>query len=56
MNLLWGYRVLLLQVLSLEEIADITKAPLGTVKSRLFYGQQRLRDLLSDLDPNGIKE
>jgi len=38
--------------LSLEEIAQVVKVSLGTVKSRLFYGQRRLRDLLADLDPN----
>ncbi len=42
--------------LSLEEIARIVKASLGTVKSRLFYGQQRLRDLLADLNPNVNEE
>ena len=36
---------------SLGEIAQVVNVSLGTVKSRLFYGQQRLRDLLSDLDP-----
>jgi len=42
--------------LSLEEIARVVKTSLGTVKSRLFYGQQRLRDLLADLDPSENKE
>ena len=37
--------------LTLEEIAKIAGVSLGTVKSRLFYGQRQLRDLLSDLDP-----
>ena len=37
--------------LSLEEIASVTGASLGTVKSRLFYGLRRLRELLADLDP-----
>lgn len=42
--------------LSLEEIACVVKTSLGTVKSRLFYGQLRLRDLLADLDPRENKE
>ena len=37
--------------LELGEIADVTGVSLGTVKSRLFYGQRRLRALLADLDP-----
>jgi RNA polymerase sigma factor (sigma-70 family) len=41
----------LLGELSLEEIARVIGASVGTVKSRLFYGQRRLRDLLADLDP-----
>jgi len=39
--------------LSLEDIARVTGASVGTVKSRLFYGQRRLRELLADLDPEG---
>jgi RNA polymerase sigma-70 factor (ECF subfamily) len=38
--------------LSLEEIAEVTGASLGTVKSRLFYGLRRLRALLADFDPD----
>ena len=41
----------LLDELALEEIAEVTGASLGTVKSRLFYGQRRLRALLADLAP-----
>lgn len=41
----------LLGDLSLEEIASVTGASLGTVKSRLFYGLRRLRERLADLDP-----
>jgi len=37
--------------LTLEEIASVTGASLGTVKSRLFYGQRRLRELLADMNP-----
>lgn len=33
--------------LSLREIADTLDLPLGTVKSRLFVGTRRLRDLLT---------
>jgi RNA polymerase sigma-70 factor (ECF subfamily) len=33
---------------SLEEIAGITGVSLGTVKSRLHYGKQALRELLED--------
>ena len=43
--------VLLLHFLedfSLEEIADITDAPVGTVKSRLHYAKRALRKLLED--------
>lgn len=41
----------LLSELTLEEIAAVTGASTGTVKSRLFYGLRRLRALLADLDP-----
>ena len=37
----------------LEEIATMTGASVGTVKSRLFYGLRRLRVLLRDLAPEG---
>jgi RNA polymerase sigma-70 factor (ECF subfamily) len=36
-----------IQELSYEEIAQITKAPLGTVKSRLSRGRANLRKILS---------
>jgi len=32
--------------LSLNEISDVLEVPLGTVKSRLFYGRKTLKDLL----------
>jgi RNA polymerase sigma-70 factor (ECF subfamily) len=32
--------------LSCEEIADIVGCPLGTVKTRMFYGRERLRQVL----------
>jgi len=41
----------LLGELSLQEIARVTGASAGTVKSRLFYGLRRLRTLLADLSP-----
>ena len=34
--------------LSLQEIADILGCPVGTVKSRLYYGRQNLRQHLDD--------
>jgi RNA polymerase sigma-70 factor (ECF subfamily) len=33
--------------LSLQEIADILGCPVGTVKSRLHYGRENLRELLN---------
>ena len=41
----------LLGELSMEEIARVTRTPLGTVKSRLFHGLRRLRAMLADLKP-----
>jgi len=37
--------------LSLQEIADILGCPVGTVKSRLHYGRENLRRLLSESAP-----
>ena len=39
-----------LEELSLEEIAGVLGVPLGTVKSRLHYGKQAIRNILSDGD------
>jgi RNA polymerase sigma-70 factor (ECF subfamily) len=39
----------LLGDLSVEEIAHVTGAATGTVKSRVFYGLRRMRALLADL-------
>jgi RNA polymerase sigma-70 factor (ECF subfamily) len=36
---------------SLEQIAEITEAPLGTVKSRLHYAKRALRKILKDQEP-----
>jgi len=46
----------LLGELSVAEIARVTGTSAGTVKSRLFYGQRRLRGLLADLDPGAAGE
>jgi RNA polymerase sigma-70 factor (ECF subfamily) len=43
----------LLADLPVEEIARVTRVPVGTVKSRLFHGLRRLRALLADLAPEG---
>lgn len=37
--------------LAYEEIAEILKLPLGTVKNRLFRARELLRDRLQDLNP-----
>lgn len=42
--------------LSLEEIAEVTGAPLGTVKSRLHRALARLREWLTHLHPISEKE
>jgi RNA polymerase sigma-70 factor, ECF subfamily len=36
---------------ALEQIAEITQTPLGTVKSRLHYAKRALRNLLEDKHP-----
>jgi RNA polymerase sigma-70 factor (ECF subfamily) len=40
-----------LENMSYEEIAGVTGAPVGTVRSRLFYGKQTLRDKLQGEQP-----
>jgi len=35
--------------LEYEEIAKITNLPLGTVKSRINRGREKLKELLSDI-------
>lgn len=42
--------------LSLLEISEIVKVPVGTVKSRLFYGRQALRRLLGTDDTVKLRE
>ncbi len=42
----------ILQDCSVDEVAQIMGIPPGTVKSRLFYGIRRLRDLLKDVVPS----
>ena len=32
--------------LSCEEIAEVAECPVGTVKTRMFYGRERLRQVL----------
>jgi RNA polymerase sigma-70 factor (ECF subfamily) len=36
---------------SLEQIAEITGTPVGTVKSRLHYAKRALRNILEDPCP-----
>ena len=49
-NLPWQQQVVIvlyyLDELSIPEIAELLLCPVGTVKSRLFYGRHRLRKLL----------
>jgi len=40
-----------LNALSMDEIATILECPLGTVKSRLFYGREKLRTILNQNQP-----
>ncbi|WP_456336898.1 sigma-70 family RNA polymerase sigma factor [Fervidibacter sacchari] len=44
-----------LQGFSVSEIAKIIGIPAGTVKSRLFFARQKLRELLSDIIPEPVK-
>lgn len=39
------------QELSYEEISTITGVPMGTVKSRIFRGRQKLQEILADVYP-----
>ena len=45
-----------IQQLSYEEIAIITGLPMGTVKSRINRGRNKLQDLLQGIYPFGIDE
>ena len=43
------------QGFSVSEIAKIIGVPAGTVKSRLFFARQKLRELLSDVIPEPVE-
>lgn len=43
------------QGFSVNEIAKIIGVPAGTVKSRLFFARQKLRELLSDVIPEPVR-
>ena len=38
---------------SYDEIATMTKLPLGTVKNRIFRAREKLREILGDALPEG---
>lgn len=38
-----------------EMVADIVKVPVGTVKSRIFYGMRKLREIASEMRDNDGK-
>ena len=40
---------------TIEEIADIIRCPVGTVKSRLFYGRQEFKTLFNSLRYGGFE-
>lgn len=40
-----------LEQFSLQEIAEITETPVGTVKSRLFYATRKMSDYLKTFNP-----
>jgi RNA polymerase sigma-70 factor (ECF subfamily) len=42
--------------LSIQEISDILEVPVGTVKSRLHYGRQALKDNLGMLQGKAHSE
>lgn len=43
-----------LNALSMEEIGTILECPIGTVKSRLFYGRKKLHKILGHNKPDFI--
>jgi len=43
------------QGFSVREVAKIIGVPVGTVKSRLFFARQKLKELLSDVIPEPVK-
>ncbi len=40
---------------TIQEVADIIGCPVGTVKSRLFYGRQEFKALFNSLENGGFK-
>jgi RNA polymerase sigma-70 factor (ECF subfamily) len=42
------------QGLSYEEAAQVLRAPLNTVKTRVFHARRKLREALADLQPEGV--
>jgi RNA polymerase sigma-70 factor (ECF subfamily) len=40
---------------TIQEIAQIIDCPVGTVKSRLFYGRQEFKDIFSSLLNGGFR-
>ncbi len=42
------------QELSYQDIAELTGVPVNTVKTRVFYAKQQLRNLLAGLEETGI--
>jgi RNA polymerase sigma factor (sigma-70 family) len=43
------------QGLSYEEAAQVLRAPLNTVKTRVFHARRKLREALADLQPEGVE-
>ena len=41
---------------SYREIADLLGIPMGTVMSRLFYARQALRELIEEIEREGLKD
>jgi DNA-directed RNA polymerase specialized sigma24 family protein len=41
--------------LTIQEIAEIIGCPVGTVKSRLFYGRQEFKTIYNSLMNGGFK-
>ncbi len=43
------------QGLSYEEAAQVLRAPLNTIKSRVFHARRKLREALADLQPERVE-